>query len=221
MILLLGLIILGLPLLGYDFKLLVIGLLVFFLSFPEQREKILGSSLIRGLQKKIIESGKDMASQPNLVLAGEGDIIINKLGLLKFNNRRIKGQLVSINKCWKNFKKLIKTVLDQKSSLPYPHHHFETLKDLRKNLLNQISSLIVGSSPDVIRERTLLKDRTLPRDEKIRTLLRKMNFVLDQLMVILEKNINQEWKQNPYTEINPVHWSAPQAYDKDDQETFL
>lgn len=219
-ILIVCIIILGLPFLGYDLKLLLLGLMIFLLAFPEQREKIWNSKIVKETYQSIQESQQGASSREEIVLIKEGNVLIKNLGKIKFS-KRLKGQLVSIKLTWKNYSSLAKSLREQKTLVAYPHHHYETLKDLRKTLLNHLSSLIVGSTPGSVKERTLLKDRTLAQDEKVRQLIRRFEYVLDRIMRLLEKEINEEWKKNPYLEINPVQWTGPQPYDKDDHETIL
>jgi hypothetical protein len=210
--LLVTLIALSLPFLGYNVKLIIIALLVFFLCYPEQREKILNNSIIKETYQKLKESNEGISSNLETILIKEGNLIIQDLQKLKLK-KPLKGQFISIQITWNNFIKLIKQVLNN-SKMPYPHHHYETLKDHRKRLLNQLSSLIVGSSPDST-------TFNLSRDEKIREFIKKMEYIIYQIILLLEKRINDEWSSTPYNKINQVQWVGPQPYDKDDSETIL
>jgi hypothetical protein len=204
------LIILSLPLIGYNMKIIIIAILIFFLCYPEQRANILNNPIIKETYKKIKGGLKEgLKGNSNVsILIDEGDTVILSLNELKLK-KPLNGQLTPIHITWNNFVKLIKKIFNSESSsdMAYSHHHYETLRDHRKKLLNQLSSLIVASSPG--------------KDEKIRLTIKKMSYITDQLMLLLENKINGVWDNNPYNKINPVQWMSPQPYDKDDVETIL
>jgi hypothetical protein len=199
------LLILSLPILGYNIKLVIIALLVFFLCYPEQREKILNNPIIKTTFQKIKDVNNSILPNKYMTLIGEGNSIIKDLDKLRLK-QPLKGQLVSIHITWNSFVKLIKLVLDENNNKVYLHHHYDTLKDHRKNILNQLTGLIVGSSPG--------------KDEKIRKIIKKVTNVIHQLMLLLEKRINDEWYRNPHNKISQIQWIGPQPYDKDDIEVF-
>jgi hypothetical protein len=98
------LIILGLPLLQYDFRLLIIIILIYFLVFPEKRNSIY-DNLIKN--ENIPINGE---KNNNLnILYQEGNSIVKELKTYKKTNSLI---YQSIKASWKNFVKLSQSVMN-------------------------------------------------------------------------------------------------------------
>jgi hypothetical protein len=186
------LIILGLPLLQYDFRLLIIIILIYFLVFPEKRNSIY-DNLIKN--ENIPINGE---KNNNLnILYQEGNSIVKELKTYKKTNSLI---YQSIKASWKNFVKLSQSVMNNTKNT-YQHHVFSTLVDQRKYILNQMSALIVSSEALNLHENTLTKQRDLPLDTRIRILIRKMITVFDLILDIVKNQINSVWNENTYNEL--------------------
>jgi hypothetical protein len=206
------LIILGLPLLQYDFRLLIIIILIFFLVFPEKRNSIY--NLIK-TENIPIKGEKDN----NLnILYQEGNSILKELKTYKKPNSFI---YQSIKSSWKKFVKLSQSVMNNTKNT-YQHHVFSTLVDQRRYILNQMSALIVSSEETVnLYENTLTKQRDLPLDTHIRILIRKMITIFDFILDIVKNQINSVWSENTYTELSPVEWNTPQAYNQNKLDPII
>jgi hypothetical protein len=206
------LIILGLPLLQYDFRLLIIIILIFFLVFPEKRNSIY--NLIKS-ENIPIKGEKDN----NLnILYQEGNSILKELKTYKKPNSFI---YQSIKSSWKKFIKLSQSVMNNTKNT-YQHHVFSTLVDQRRYILNQMSALIVSSEETVnLYENTLTKQRDLPLDTHIRILIRKMITIFDFILDIVKNQINSVWSENTYTELSPVEWNTPQAYNQNKLDPII
>ncbi len=206
------LIILGLPLLQYDFRLLIIIILIYFLVFPDKRNSIY-NNLIKS-ENVPIKGEKDN----NLnILYQEGNSIIKELKIYKKPNSLI---YQSIKASWKNFVKLSQSVMNNTKNT-YQHHVFSTLIDQRKYILNQMSALIVSSEALNLHENTLTKQRDLPLDTRIRVLIRKMITVFDLILDIVKNQINLVWSENTYNELSPVEWNTPQAYNQNNLDPVI
>jgi hypothetical protein len=98
--------------------------------------------------------------------------------------------------------------------MTYPHQLFGILLEQRKYILNQMSAMIVSLTPLNLHENTLTKDRTLPLDIHIRSLIRKFDIIINYILDIVKKYINYKWNENPYIEISPVELNDPQGYNQ-------
>jgi hypothetical protein len=206
------LIIIGLPLLQYDFRLLIIIILIFFLVFPEKRNSIY-NNLIKS-ENIPIKGEKDN----NLnILYQEGNSILKELKAYKKPNSFI---YQSIKSSWKKFVKLSQSTMNNTKNT-YQHHVFSTLVDQRKYILNQMSALIVSSEGLNLHENTLTKERDLPLDTHIRILIRKMITIFDFILDIVKNQINSVWSENTYTELSPVEWNTPQAYNQNKLDPII
>jgi hypothetical protein len=206
------LIILGLPLLQYDFRLLIIIILIYFLVFPEKRNSIY-DNLIKN--ENIPINGE---KNNNLnILYQEGNSIVKELKTYKKTNSLI---YQSIKASWKNFVKLSQSVMNNTKNT-YQHHVFSTLVDQRKYILNQMSALIVSSEALNLHENTLTKQRDLPLDTRIRILIRKMITVFDLILDIVKNQINSVWNENTYNELSPVEWNTPQGYNQNNLDPII
>ena len=217
LILVITLILVGLPLLNYNFRIVIALVIIYLIIFPERRDILY--KLITNQQN--IQS---ISKQPELsisfkdnVLYNEGDELIKELKKYKSDGSSI---YVSIKISWKKFKKLSILLLSN-NTITYPHHIFSTLVDQRKYILNQMSSMIINSEPINLRESTLTKDRTLPLDTHIRIIIRKMDVILNHILTNVKNKINIEWLENPYTENSPVEWNVPQAHNQNKLDIIL
>jgi hypothetical protein len=211
-ILLSFLIILGLPLLQYDFRLLIIIILIYFLVFPEKRNSIY-NNLIKS-ENVLIKGEKDNRLN---ILYQEGNLIVKDLKKFKKSNSLI---YQSIKASWKNFMKLSQSTMNNTHNT-YQHHVFSTLVDQRKYILNQMSALIVSSEALNLHENTLTKQRDLPMDTHIRVLIRKMITLFDFILDIVKNQINLVWNENTYNELSPVEWNTPQAYNQNNLDPII
>jgi hypothetical protein len=207
------LIILGLPLLQYDFRLLIIIILIYFLVFPEKRNSIY-NNLIKN-ENIAIKGEKDN----NLnILYQEGNSVLKELKTYKKPNSLI---YQSIKSSWKKFIKLSQSTMNNTKNT-YQHHVFSTLVDQRRYILNQMSALIVSSEETLnLYENTLTKQRDLPLDTHIRVLIRKMITIFDFILDIVKNQINSVWSENTYTELSPVEWNTPQAYNQNNLDPII
>jgi hypothetical protein len=152
------------------------------------------------------------------VLYKEGNSILHELKSHRTNaNQTI---FISIKNAWKRFIKLSQSIIDNKKAT-YQHHYFSTLIDLRKFILNQMSALIVSSKTISLHENTLMKERTLPMDTHIRILIRKMGIVINNILDITKISINENWHENPYSELSPVEWQEPQGYNQNTMDPII
>ena len=215
-IILIGLlIVIGLPVLQYDFRMMVIIMIIFLLIFPDKRDTLYKSLGIENLQKKS-SSGNQETKKIN-VLYEEGGNILKEL---KTYADQAPSVFLSIKLTWKKFMKISESILNNKIGT-YQHHLFTTLVDQRQYILNQMSAMILSLDTVSIRESTLTKDRTLPLDNHVRILIRKMSTVLDMILEIIKNIINDKWHENPYVENSPVEWGMPQAYNySEEHQTF-
>lgn len=71
-----------------------------------------------------------------------------------------------------------------------------------------MASMIVNLEPLNIKENSFTIDSTLPQDQHIRSLIRRMNIVLDNIFQIIKNQINLIWNVNPSIEISPIQWGA-------------
>jgi hypothetical protein len=214
-ILIIFLIILGLPLLKYDFRLLIIIVIVYLLVFPEKRINLY-NSLITQEQIPINKNNKNNSTDLN-VLYQEGNNIIKELKAYKKPNSMV---YQSIKITWKKFVKLSQSIMINKNNT-YQHHLFSTLVDQRKYILNQMSSLIILQEAINLQENTFIKDRTLPLDTHIRILIRKMITVFDVILDIVKNQINTIWSENTYNELSPVEWNMPQPYNQNKLDPIM
>ncbi len=206
------LIIIGLPLIQYNFRLVIIIIVIYFLIFPEKRNSIYNNL---NISKKNTNNG-DYDMNMN-VLYQEGNSIMKELKKFKKTNSLI---YQSIKTTWKNFIKLSQSVMNNKKNT-YQHHVFSTLVDQRKYILNQMSALIVSNETLNLQENTLTKQRDLPLDTHIRVLIRKMITVFDLILDMVKNQINTVWSENTYNELSPVEWNTPQAYNQNNLDPII
>ena len=48
-----------------------------------------------------------------------------------------------------------------------------------------------------------------------------MTVVLDYILNIVKNKINTNWEENPSTEISPVDWGSPQAYNQNKLDIII
>jgi hypothetical protein len=215
------LILLLIPTLNYNFKIIFIIIIGYFILFPDKRA-ILYNNLSEnlGLDKHKQENKK---KDPNKIgnkldiLFMEGTEIIKELKTYKKANPPV---YLSIKIAWGNFQKLSESIFINEN-MTYPQHIFSTLEEKRKLILNQMSSIIVNLESSNLQESSLTINRTLPLDNHIRILIRKMTVVLNHILDILSKEINKKWETTPYMEISPVEWNSPKPYNQDNLDIII
>ena len=211
------LILVGLPLLNYNFRIVIVLIMIYLIIFPERRD-ILFKLINNQQNNQSISNQKELfVSFKDNILYNEGDELIKELKKYKGGYSNI---YLSIKISWKKFKKLSVLVLSN-NSITYPHHIFSTLVDQRKYILNQMSAMIINSEPINLRESTLTKDRTLPFDTHIRIIIRKIDVVFNHILNNIKNKINIEWLENPYIELSPVEWNTPQAHNQNNLDIIL
>lgn len=229
-ILIILLIIIGLPMINYNFRLLIVILIGYLLIFPEQRiifyktlglDKLNALNIIDSSYKNLINKNDDNKYQSQSkslsILYDEGNEIIKQLKNYKKENRTV---YLSIKLTWKKLMKLANTIL-LNQSMTYPHQLFGILLEQRKYILNQMSAMIVSLEPLNLQENTLTKERTLPLDTHIRSLIRKMDVIINYILEIVKKYINYKWNENPYLEISPVELNTPQGYNQNQLDIVI
>ena len=229
-ILIILLIIIGLPMINYNFRLLIVILIGYLLIFPEQRiifyktlglDKLNALNIIDSSYKNLSNKNDDKKSKPQSkslsILYDEGNEIIKQLKNYKKENRTV---YLSIKLTWKKLMKLTNTIL-LNQSMTYPHQLFSILLEQRKYILNQMSAMIVSLEPLNLQENTLTKERTLPLDTHIRSLIRKMDVIINYILEIVKKYINYKWNENPYLEISPVELNTPQGYNQNQLDIVI
>ena len=188
-------IILFLPVINYNFKIIFAIFFIYLLVYPEQRT-LLYNNLNNRKKENIINDPNQINNKLNILL-DEGKNVIKEL-------KQYKSPLyLSIKFSWKKITKISKLII-QNQSIAYPQNLYSILKDQKLFILNQISSIIINNEAFDIKERTLVFDRTLPLDEHIRYINRKLNVVIDNILNIISTNINDNWNINPSNEISPV-----------------
>jgi hypothetical protein len=223
------LILIGLPVLQYDFRLVIIILILFLLIFQDKRKelsdyiyKTIDINRYKNKNSNNKTNGRNNNEMNRLnILYNEGTSIIKSLKkILNTYSKNSQSVYLSIKLTWKKFVKLSQTIMINKNGT-YQHHLFITLVDQRKFILNQMSALIVGLDTVSLKESTLTKDRTLPLDNYIRVSIRKLSTVFDIILEIIKNNINARWHEDPYTENSPVEWNTPQAYNQPILDTII
>jgi hypothetical protein len=217
-ILIILLLLVGLPLINYNFKIVLIIIIAYLLLFPEQRilltnqiNQIIPIDNISGSKNNRINDPQQNINKLN-ILIDNGHKIIKELKIYKgINNTNNKSVYLSIKFSWKNLSKLALNIIEKKNQT-HQHHIFSTLIDQRKFIIEQMASMIVGLEPLNIKENTNTVDPNLPQDQHIRSLIRKMSLVLDNIFELIKKQINLVWEINPSTEISPVEWGAPEPH---------
>ena len=222
-ILIILLIIIGLPMINYNFRLLIVILIGYLLIFPEQRimlyknlglDKLNALNIIDNSYKNLNNKNDDKKYQSQSkslsILYEEGNEIIKQLKNYKKENRTV---YLSIKLTWKKLMKLTNTIL-LNQSMTYPHQLFSILLEQRKYILNQMSAMIISLEPLNLQENTLTKERTLPLDTHIRILIRKLDIIINYILDIVKTYINYKWNENPYLEISPVELNTPQGYNQ-------
>jgi len=198
-------IILFLPVINYNFKIVFAIFLIYLLIYPEHRT-LLYNNINTRKKENIINDPNQINNKLNILL-DEGKNVIKEL-------RQYKSPLYSsIKFSWKKITKISKLII-QNQSIAYPQHLYTILKDQKLFILNQISSIIINQEPVSLKERTLAFDRTLPLDEHIRYINRKLTVVIDNILNMISTNINDNWNSNPSTEISPINMdlNSPEPY---------
>ena len=180
---------------NYNFKIIFTLILGYLIFFPEKKQYFYNT-----INNTINNTRKENEID---ILFKEGNENIAKLH--QYNKKIYKR--IKIN--WKKFKKTTLIILDN-STLTYQHQHYSILKDLHNELLNDMSSLIVSLKPESIQELTSTIDRTLPLDVHIRSIIRKMDFILNNILKIIASKINERWDTYTSTEINPIDIDSPE-----------
>lgn len=208
---LIGLIILlGLPVINYNFKILFIIILAYLLFFPEERKLLYDNLGIESMKKNKEDSDPNQNINKLKTMVDEGNTIIKELKQYKKTNPRV---YLSIKLSWKKIENISKQIIEN-SLLTYPHHLYTILKDQRQFILNQMSGMIVAIKPYTMKELSGKYERTLPIDVHIRSIIRKISIVIDYILEIVKNNINNNWSVNPSTEISPVDidFKSPEPY---------
>ncbi len=215
------LVLIGLPLLNYNFRIIFVILIGYLIIFPERRNMIYMIIKKNINTTESIGSFKDSSLNPSSnkynKLCDEGDQLLKELKKYKRDESNV---YLSIKISWKKFKKISNSLLSN-TNITYPHHMFTTLIDQRKYILNQMSAMVVDLEALNLKESTLTKDRTLPLDIGIRVIIRKMDIVLNYILNIIKNKINSDWLEKPYNEISPVEWGEPQAYNQNKLDIII
>jgi hypothetical protein len=193
---------------NYNFKIILVIILLYLLFFPDKRD-ILYKTLNMDKMKKNTNDTNNNQHQTS-ILFEEGDLNIKSLKQYRNSSPSI---YMSIKNAWKSFKKNVEMIINN-PRLTHPDHYYTILKDQRLIILNQMSSLITNLEATNLKEITGTKDRTLPLDTHIRSLIRKMDLILGHLLEIVSENINKKWEMYPTTEINPVDNNSPEPYNQ-------
>jgi hypothetical protein len=212
-----SIIIIGLPVINYNFRIIFLIILLYYFYYPKERDKLLDIIQSQKYSKTGNSSLEDKKSNNLVILLEEGNSIIKELKQYKKVN---KENYYLIKDSWSNIKNLV-NIISSNSLLTYPHHLFSSLKDERVKLLNNMSSLIISNPALDLTENTLTKDRTLPLDNHIRILIRKISVVLDNIFNIIQNIINTKWDEMPYIEINPVEWNTPEGYNQNKLDVII
>jgi hypothetical protein len=207
-ILIILIILLGLPVINYNFKILFIIILAYLLFYPEHRKLLYDNIGINNMKKQTEDPNQNVNKLNGLLL--EGKSIIKELKQYKKDNPRV---YLSIKLAWKKIEKITMTIIEN-PSITYPHHLYSILKDKRQLILEQMSALIVGIKAYNLKELSSRYERTLPLDVHIRSHIRKITIVMDYILEIIKNNINETWNLNPNTEISPVDidFKSPEPY---------
>ncbi len=215
------LVLIGLPLLNYNFRIIFVILIGYLIIFPERRNMIYMIIKKNINTTESIGSFKDSSLNPSSnkynKLCDEGDQLLKELKKYKRDESNV---YLSIKISWKKFKKISNSLLSN-TNITYPHHMFTTLIDQRKYILNQMSAMVVDLEALNLKESTLTKDRTLPLDIGVRVIIRKMDIVLNYILNIIKNKINSDWLEKPYNEISPVEWGEPQAYNQNKLDIII
>jgi hypothetical protein len=215
------LVLIGLPLLNYNFRIIFVILIGYLIIFPERRNMIYMIIKKNINNTESIGPFKDSSLNPSSnkynKLCNEGDQLLKELKKYKRDESNV---YLSIKISWKKFKKISNLLLSD-TNITYPHHMFTTLIDQRKYILNQMSAMIVDMEALNLKESTLTKDRTLPLDVGLRVIIRKMDIVLNYILNIIKNKINSDWVEKPYNEISPVEWGEPQAYNQNKLDIII
>ncbi len=214
------LILIVLPLLNYNFRIIFVILIGYLIIFPERRNTIY--MIINKIKSKNINTDETVgplksSSDKYNKLCNEGDQLLKELKKYKRDESNV---YLSIKISWKKFKKLSNLLLSD-TNITYPQHLFSTLIDQRKYILNQMSAMIIDLEALNLKESTLTKDRTLPLDAGLRIIIRKTDVVLNYILNIIKNKINTDWSEKPYTEISPVEWGFPQAYNQNKLDIII
>ncbi len=206
LILIILLLLAGLPLINYNFKIVFVIIIGYLLLFPEQRTLLIEQ--INSEKKKNNVIDPEQKINKLNILINEGNNLIKELKIYK---KTRKALYLSIKLSWSKLSKLSINIIENPTQT-FQHHIFSTLIDQRKFINEQMAAIIVGLEPLNIKENTLTIDPTLPQDQHIRILIRKMNIVLDNIFEIIKNQINLAWNANPSTEISPIEWGNPEPY---------
>ena len=204
-ILIILLLLAGLPLINYNFKIIFVIIISYLLLFPEQRN-ILINHINSQKNNKIVDPEQKINKLNTLI--NEGNNIIKELKIYKKKNKSV---YTSIKLSWSNLTKLSLNIIENPSQT-FQHHIFSSLIDQRKFINEQMVAMIINSEPLSIKENTYKVNPNLPRDHHIRSLIRRMNVILDHIFEIIKKQINMIWTINPSTEISPIYWGDPEPF---------
>ncbi len=193
---------------NYNFKIILVIILLYLLFFPDKRD-ILYKSLNMDKMKKNTDDIHNNQNQISILFT-EGDLNIKSL---KQYRKSSPSLYLSIKNTWKSFKKNTEMIINN-PRLTHPDHYYTILKDQRLIILNQMSALITNLEATNLKEITGTKDRTLPLDTHIRSIIRKMDLILGHILEIISENINKKWEMYPNTEINPVDNNSPEPYNQ-------
>lgn len=195
----------GLPLINYNFKIIFVIMIGYLLLFPEQRN-ILINHINSQKNNKIVDPEQKINKINTLI--NEGNNIIKELKIYKKKNKSV---YTSIKLSWSNLTKLSLNIIENPSQT-FQHHIFSSLIDQRKFINEQMAAMIINSEPLTIKENTYKVNPNLPRDHHIRSLIRHMNVIFDHIFEIIKNQINMRWNVNPSTEISPIYWGGPEPF---------
>jgi hypothetical protein len=206
LILIILLLLAGLPLINYNFKIIFVVIIGYLLLFPEQRNILMNQINYEKKNNKTIDPEQKINKLNTLI--NEGTKLIKELKIYRKHNKSV---YLSIKLSWKKLYRLSLNILENPTQT-FQHHIFSTLIDQRKFINEQMSAMIVNLEPLNIKENTFTVDSTLPQDQHIRSLIRRINIVLDNIFEIIKKQINMVWNINPSTEISPIEWGGPEPF---------
>ncbi len=191
---------------NFNFKIVFVIILVYLLLFPDKRNMLYNTLNIDQMRKKTDDNNNNQIT----ILFNEGDLNIKSLKQYRKSSPTL---YLSIKNAWKGVKKNVEMIINN-PRLTHPDHYYTILKDQRLIILNQMSALITNLEATNLKEITGIKDRSLPLDTHIRSLIRKMDLILGHILEIISENINKKWEMYPNTEINPIDNNSPEPYNQ-------
>ncbi len=198
---------------NFNFKIVFVIILVYLLLFPDKRNMLYNTLNIDQMRKKTDDNNNNQIT----ILFNEGDLNIKSLKQYRKSSPTL---YVSIKNAWKGVKKNVEMIINN-PRLTHPDHYYTILKDQRLIILNQMSALITNLEATNLKEITGIKDRSLPLDTHIRSLIRKMDLILGHILEFISENINKKWEMYPNTEINPIDNNSPEPYNQNTLDPII